>query len=156
MISEHMVKRQSFTEIYLNEAFATFKNEDGESFTVSKIDKYPGEQLKYSPFFDVPGMPVTLYDAKKTASEIMLKSALANDEYEYTEEYLNSLEAVGEGIFDTAGKPYYRIGFYENGNHIGYTYYICAEESKVVFEASMVDGGLMPFEYPPEPKIILK
>ena len=155
MISEHMVKRQKFTEIYLNEAFSEFKNKDGESFIVSKIDKYPGEQLKYSPEKDVPGMPVTLAKAKEKATEIMFKSCLANDEYDYTEEYLETLEPNCEGIFDIAGKPYYCIGFYENGNHMGVTYYICAEESKVVFEASMVDGGLIPFEYPAEPKIVL-
>lgn len=156
MISERMVKRQKFTEIYLNEAFFEFKNKDGESFIVSKIDKYPGAQLKYSPEKDVPGMPVTLAKAKEKATEIMFKSCLANDEYEYTEEYLETLEPICEGIFDIAGKPYYRIGFYENGNHMGVTYYICAEESKVVFESSMVDGGLIPFEYPAEPKIVLK
>ncbi len=156
MISEHMVKRQKFTEIYLNEAFSEFKNKDGESFIVSKIDKYPGEQLKYSPEKDVPGMPVTLAKAKEKATEIMFKSCLANDEYDYTEEYLETLEPICEGIFDIAGKPYYCIGFYENGNHMGITYYICAEESKVVFESSMVDGGLIPFEYPAEPKIVLE
>ena len=156
MISEHMVKRQKFTEIYLNEAFSEFKNKDGESFIVSKIDKYPGEQLKYSPEKDVPGMPVTLAKAKEKATEIMFKSCLANDEYDYTEEYLETLEPICEGIFDIAGKPYYCIGFYENGNHMGVTYYICAKESKVVFESSMVDGGLIPFEYPAEPKIVLE
>ncbi len=156
MISEHMVKKQKFTEIYLNEAFSEFKNKDGESFIVSKIDKYPGEQLKYSTEKDVPGMPVTLAKAKEKATEIMFKSCLANDEYEYTEEYLETLEPICEGIFDIAGKPYYRIGFYENGNLMGVKYYICAEESKVVFEASMVDGGLLPFEYPAEPKIVLE
>lgn len=156
MISERMVKRQKFTEIYFNEAFSEFKNKDGESFIVSKIDKYPGEQLKYSPEKDVPGMPVTLAKAKEKATEIMFKSCLANDEYEYTEEYLETLEPVCEGIFDIAGKPYYRIGFYENGNHMGVTYYICAEESKVVFDSSMVDGGLIPFEYPAKPRVSLK
>ena len=155
MVSEHLCSKAEFSAVYLNEVFAEFRNEEGGSFLISKIDKYPGEQLEFSAEQDVPGMPVTLESAMDKATEVMFFSLLKIEEYEYTEEYLETLEPICEGIFDIAGKPYYCIGFYENGNHMGATYYICAEESKIVFEGSAVDGGLMPFEYPAEPKIVL-
>lgn len=155
MVSEHLCSKAEFSEVYLNEVFAEFRNENGEGFLVSKIDKYPGEQLKFSAEQDVPGMPVTLESAMDKATEVMFFNLLKIEEYEYTEEYLETLEPICEGIFDISGKPYYLIYFYEGENFVGEGYYICAEESEVVFGVSMVDGSLMPIAYLAKPKIVL-
>lgn len=154
MISEHRVAKEEFSEVYDTEAFYSFRNGE-KAFSLPKVELWPGEQLKFSPLLDVPDMPVTLYDAKKIATKVMFKSCLANDEYEYTEEYLNSLEPKCEGIFDVAGKPHYLIYFYEGENFVGEGYYVCADESEVVFGVSMVDGRLMPIAPDSEPRIVL-
>ncbi len=155
MISEHLVSKSEFSEIYDTEAFYSFRNEE-KTFSVPKVELWPGEQLKFSPLLDVPDMPVTLNDAKKIATEVMFKSCLANDEYEFTEEYLNSLEPKCEGVFDVAGKPHYLIYFYEGENFVGEGYYVCADESEIVFGVSMADGRLMPVAPNSKPRIVLE
>ena len=172
-ISEFRVFKTEFAEIYDNEAFTSFVNEEGESFSLPKIELWPGEQLKYSKNQDVPGMPVTLDAAKKEARKIMLSAngyarfpgnegkklfgsycaVLTEDYSEYADLYFEKLKPECEGIFDIAGKPYYLIYFYDGETFVGEGYYICAEKSNVAFGVSMVDGRLMPIEYFPEPKI---
>lgn len=172
-ISEFRVFKTEFAEIYDNEAFTSFVNEEGESFSLPKIELWPGKQLKYSKNQDIPGMPVTLDAAKKEARKIMLSAngyarfpgnegkklfgsycaVLTEDYSEYADLYFEKLKPECEGIFDIAGKPYYLIYFYDGETFVGEGYYICAEKSSVAFGVSMVDGRLMPIEYFPEPKI---
>ena len=155
MISEHLVSKTEFYEIYDTEAFYRFKNEE-ESLTFPKIELWPGEQLEFSSEQDVPGMPVTLEKAIEKATETMFSTHLANDEYEYTKEYLSSFVPKCDGIFDIGGKPYYRIGFYMGESPDGGTYYVCANESEVVFASSEIDGRLMPIALNAKPKVNLK
>lgn len=171
-ISEFRVFKTEFTEIYNNEAFISFVNEEGKNFSLPKIELWAGEQLKYSANMDVPGMPVTLDSAKKEARKIMLSAngyarfpgnegkkffysncaVLADDYSEYADIYFENLEPKCEGIFDIAGKPYYLIYFYDGESFVGEGYYICAEGSNVAFGVSMVDGRLLPVEYFPKAK----
>ena len=167
---------QEFSDIYEYEKFFCFTNEDGDKFSVLREDIYEREELKFSPEQDVPGMPVTLSEAKEKAKRTMLSgtgyaeltkdketvlygsygSVLTEDYSEYADEYYINLEPKCEGIFDVAGKPHYLIYFYEGENFVGEGYYICAEESEVVFGVSMVDGNLMPIAYPAKPRVSLK
>lgn len=175
MISEHRVAKEKFSEVYDTEAFYSFRNGE-KAFSLPKVELWPGEQLKFSPLFDVPDMPVTLYDAKKIAREAMLSFyghskvyekdvwkffdskgiTLLKDCSEYADEYFKNLEPICEGIFDVAGKPHYLIYFYEGENFVGEGYYVCADESEVVFGVSMVDGNLVPIAYPAKPRVSLK
>ncbi len=155
LISEYQCSKTEFSEIYDTEVFCRFMNEE-KSLTFPKIELWPGEQLKFSSEQDIPGMSVTLEEAKEKATETMFWSCLANDEYEFTEEYLSSFEPKCNGIFDIAGKPYYRIGFYKGESPDGGTYYICAEESSVVFAGSEVDGRLIPIVRHAEPRVVLE
>ena len=175
-ISEHLVSKSEFSEIYDNEAFISFVNENGESFSLPKIELWPGEQLKYSANQDVPGASVTLDAAKKEARKLMLSAngyarfpeneskklfgsygtILREDYSEYADVYFEKLKPECEGIFDIAGKPYYLIYFYDGETFVGDAYYICAEKTNVAFGVSMVDGRLMPIEYFPDPKISIK
>ncbi|MBR6656805.1 MAG: hypothetical protein IKL18_01375 [Oscillospiraceae bacterium] len=175
MISEHRVAKEEFSEVYDTEAFYSFRNGE-KAFSLPKVELWPGEQLKFSPRFDVPDMPVTLYDAKKIAREAMLSFyghskvyekdvwkffdskgiTLLKDCSEFADEYFKNLEPVCEGIFDVAGKPHYLIYFYEGENFVGEGYYVCADESEVVFGVSMVDGRLMPIAPDSKPRIVLE
>ena len=121
-------------------------------------------------------MPVTLSEAKEKAKRTMLSgtgyaeltkdketvlygsygSVLTEDYSEYADEYYINLEPKCEGIFDISGKPYYLIYFYEGENFVGEGYYVCADESEVVFGVSMVDGNLVPIAYPAKPRVSLK
>ena len=174
--SKHLSPRSTeFSHIYEYENFYCFANEEGEKFSLLRKDLYDREQLEFSPEQDVPKMPVTLEKAKEKARKTMLSvngyaelikdretglygsygSVLTEDCSEYADEYYLNLEPKCEGIFDISGKPYYLIYFYEGENFVGEGYYICAEESEVVFGVSMVDGNLMPIAYPAKPKIVL-
>ena len=175
MISEHRVSKAEFSEIYDTEAFCSFRNEE-KVFSFPKVELWPGEKLKFSPLFDVPGMPVTLYDAKEIARETMLSFyghskvyekdvwkffdskgiTLLKDCSEFADEHFKNLEPKCEGVFDVAGKPHYLIYFYEGEVFVGEGYYVCADESEVVFGVSMVDGRLMPFATDAEPRIVLE
>ena len=167
---------QEFSDIYEYEKFFCFTNEDGEKFSLLREDIYEREELKFSPEQDVPGMPVTLSEAKEKAKRTMLSgtgyaeltkdketvlygsygSVLTEDYSEYADEYYINLEPICEGIFDVAGKPHYLIYFYEGENFVGEGYYVCADESEVVFGVSMVDGNLVPIAYPAKPRVSLK
>ena len=167
---------QEFSDIYEYEKFFCFTNEDGEKFSLLREDIYEREELKFSPEQDVPGMPVTLSEAKEKAKRTMLSgtgyaeltkdketvlygsygSVLTEDYSEYADEYYINLEPKCEGIFDVAGKPHYLIYFYEGENFVGEGYYVCADESEVVFGVSMVDGNLVPIAYPAKPRVSLK
>ena len=167
---------QEFSDIYEYEKFFCFTNEDGEKFSLLSEDIYEREELKFSPEQDVPGMPVTLSEAKEKAKRTMLSgtgyaeltkdketvlygsygSVLTEDYSEYADEYYINLEPKCEGIFDVAGKPHYLIYFYEGENFVGEGYYVCADESEVVFGVSMVDGNLVPIAYPAKPRVSLK
>ena len=167
---------QEFSDIYEYEKFFCFTNEDGEKFSLLREDLYEREELKFSPEQDVPGMPVTLSEAKEKAKRTMLSvtgyaeltkdketvlygsygSVLTEDYSEYADEYYINLEPKCEGIFDVAGKPHYLIYFYEGENFVGEGYYVCADESEVVFGVSMVDGNLVPIAYPAKPRVSLK
>ena len=166
---------QEFSDIYEYEKFFCFTNEDGEKFSLLREDIYEREELKFSPEQDVPGMPVTLSEAKEKAKRTMLSgtgyaeltkdketvlygsygSVLTEDYSEYADEYYINLEPKCEGIFDVAGKPHYLIYFYEGENFVGEGYYVCADESEVVFGVSMVDGRLMPVAPDSKPRIVL-
>ena len=145
---------QEFSDIYEYEKFFCFTNEDGEKFSLLREDIYEREELKFSPEQDVPGMPVTLSEAKEKAKRTMLSGT--EDYSEYADEYYINLEPKCEGIFDVAGKPHYLIYFYEGENFVGEGYYVCADESEVVFGVSMVDGNLVPIAYPAKPRVSLK
>ncbi|MBQ2302635.1 MAG: membrane lipoprotein lipid attachment site-containing protein [Oscillospiraceae bacterium] len=167
---------QEFSDIYEYEKFFCFTNEDGEKFSLLREDIYEREELKFSPEQDVPRMPVTLSEAKEKAKRTMLSgtgyaeltkdketvlygsygSVLTEDYSEYADEYYINLEPKCEGIFDVAGKPHYLIYFYEGENFVGEGYYVCADESEVVFGVSMVDGNLVPIAYPAKPRVSLK
>ena len=167
---------QEFSDIYEYEKFFCFTNENGEKFSLLREDLYEREELKFSPGQDVPGMPVTLSEAKEKAKRTMLSgtgyaeltkdketvlygsygSVLTEDYSEYADEYYINLEPKCEGIFDVAGKPHYLIYFYEGENFVGEGYYVCADESEVVFGVSMVDGNLVPIAYPAKPRVSLK
>ena len=167
---------QEFSDIYEYEKFFCFTNENGEKFSLLREDLYEREELKFSPEQDVPGMPVTLSEAKEKAKRTMLSgtgyaeltkdketvlygsygSVLTEDYSEYADEYYINLEPKCEGIFDVAGKPHYLIYFYEGENFVGEGYYVCADESEVVFGVSMVDGNLVPIAYPAKPRVSLK
>lgn len=167
---------QEFSDIYEYENFCCFTNEDGEKFSLLKEDLYEREELKFSPEQDVPGMPVTLSEAKEKAKRTMLSvtgyaeltkdketvlygsygSVLTEDYSEYADEYYINLEPICKGIYDINGKAYYLISFYSGDEDTGLTYFVCAEESDVVFSVSQVNGNLVPIAYPAKPRVSLK
>ena len=167
---------QEFSDIYEYEKFFCFTNENGEKFSLLREDLYEREELKFSPGQDVPGMPVTLSEAKEKAKRTMLSgtgyaeltkdketvlygsygSVLTEDYSEYADEYYINLEPICKGIYDINGKAYYLISFYSGDEDTGLTYFVCAEESKVVFSVSQVNGNLVPIAYPAKPRVSLK
>ena len=167
---------QEFSDIYEYEKFFCFTNEDGEKFSLLREDIYEREELKFSPEQDVPGMPVTLSEAKEKAKRTMLSgtgyaeltkdketvlygsygSVLTEDYSEYADEYYINLEPICKGIYDINGKAYYLISFYSGDEDTGLTYFVCAEESDVVFSVSQVNGNLVPIAYPAKPRVSLK
>ena len=167
---------QEFSDIYEYEKFFCFTNENGEKFSLLREDLYEREELKFSPGQDVPGMPVTLSEAKEKAKRTMLSgtgyaeltkdketvlygsygSVLTEDYSEYADEYYINLEPICKGIYDINGKAYYLISFYSGDEDTGLTYFVCAEESDVVFSVSQVNGNLVPIAYPAKPRVSLK
>ena len=145
-------RTQEFSKIYEYENFFCFTNEDGEKFSLLKEDLYEREELKFSPEQDVPGMPVTLSEAKEKAKKTMLSgtgyaeltkdketvlygsygNVLTEDYSEYADEYYVNLEPICKGVYDINGKAYYLISFYSEDEDTGLTYFVCAEESDVV------------------------
>ena len=164
------------SNIYEYENFCCFTNEDGEKFSLLREDLYEREELKFSPEQDVPGMPVTLSGAKEKAKKTMLSgtgyaeltkdketvlygsygNVLTEDYSEYADEYYINLEPICKGIYDINGKAYYLISFYSGDEDTGITYFVCAEESDVVFSVSQVNGNLVPIAYPAKPRVSLK
>ncbi len=174
-ISKHLVAAAEFSIVYDNENFYHFTNNEGVSFSLIKTKRFHDGELKFSANLDVPGMPVTLEMAKEKATEIQLCSdgysnvsgnfyqknygsngkVFSEDHSEFADEYCKNLVPECDGIFDIDGKPYYRIIFCENGVHTGGTYYICAENSELVFGSSEVDGSLIALAFLQSPRIIL-
>ena len=169
-------RTQEFSKIYEYENFFCFTNEDGENFSLLREDLYEREELKFSPEQDIPGMPVTLSEAKEKAKKTMLSgtgyaeltkdketvlygsygNVLTEDYSEYADEYYINLEPICKGIYDINGKAYYLISFYSGDEDTGITYFVCAEESDVVFSVSQVNGNLIPIAYPAKPRVSLK
>lgn len=169
-------RTQEFSKIYEYENFFCFTNEDGENFSLLKEDLYEREELNFSPEQDIPGMPVTLSEAKEKAKKTMLSgtgyaeltkdketvlygsygNVLTEDYSEYADEYYINLEPICKGIYDINGKAYYLISFYSGDEDTGITYFVCAEESDVVFSVSQVNGNLIPIAYPAKPRVSLK
>ena len=169
-------RTQEFSNIYEYENFCCFTNEDGENFSLLREDLYEREELKFSPEQDIPGMPVTLSEAKEKAKKTMLSgtgyaeltkdketvlygsygNVLTEDYSEYADEYYINLEPICKGIYDINGKAYYLISFYSGDEDTGITYFVCAEEGDVVFSVSQVNGNLVPIAYPAKPWVSLK
>lgn len=169
-------RTQEFSKIYEYENFFCFTNEDGENFSLLREDLYEREELKFSPEQDIPGMPVTLSEAKEKAKKTMLSgtgyaeltkdeetvlygsygNVLTEDYSEYADEYYVNLEPICKGIYDINGKAYYLISFYSGDEDTDITYFVCAEESDVVFSVNQVNGNLVPIAYPAKPRVSLK
>ena len=175
-ISNYLVAAAEFYIVYDNENFYHFTNNEGVSFSLIKTKRFPEEELKFSANLDVPGMPVTLETAKEKATEIQLCSdgytkvygnpyqknygsngkVFAEDYSGFADDYYKNLVPECDGVFDINGKPYYRIIFCENGVHIGGTFYICAENSELVFAGSEVDGSLIALAISQNPKVLIE
>ena len=175
-ISKYLVAAAEFSIIYDNENFYHFTNSEGVSFSLIKTKRFPEDKLEFSANLDVPEMPVTLEAAKEKATEIQLCSdgytkvfgnlyqknygsngkVFSEDYSEFADDYSKNLVPECDGVFDIEGKPYYRIIFCENGIHVGGTYYICAENSELVFAGSEVDGSLIALAISQNPRVLIE
>lgn len=175
-ISKHLVTAAEFSAVYDNENFYHFTNNEEVSFSLIKTNRFHNGELKFSANLDVPGMPVTLEMAKEKATEIQLCSdgytkvfgnlyqknygsngkVFSEDYSEFADDYSKNLVPECDGVFDIEGKPYYRIIFCENGIHVGGTYYICAENSELVFAGSEVDGSLIALAISQNPRVLIE
>lgn len=173
-ISPYNVFAAEFSEVYDNEIFCYFTDGEGNSFSIRKTERFEGEELKFSPEQDIPGMPVTLEAAKERAKAVFLSedgmsalfgygnrygdggTVIREDYSESASDYVKSLEPKCKGIYEIDGKLYYKFYFYSGENSTGEGYYVCAENAELIFGINQVDGGLLPVAYLTEPRIILQ
>ena len=167
---------EEYLRVFDEEAFYCFLGKGGRtSFSFPKMQLFWDEKPEYSED-EVSDMPVTPEEAKETARKILLSGSgysaylseigakkgfgsyggvIPDDFSDKADEYDKILDARYEGTFGIDGKPYHLIVFYDGESDVGIYNYIGAEDGSTVFEVSMVDGGLMPVAYIPEPRIML-
>ena len=175
--SPHRVFTGEYVKVYDTEAFYGFLGRGGKTtFSFPKMQLFWDEKPQYSEE-EVLNMPVTPEKAKEESRKILLSAnghsvylseigaekalgsygVIIPDDYsDKAEEYYKNIEPKYEGTFEINGKPYHLISYYEGEVFIGIHHYVNAEEKGPVFTVSMVDGGLTPIEYIPEPRIMLK
>ena len=172
--SPHRVYVGEYLRVYDTEMFYGFLGRGGKTtFSFPKMQLFWDEKPQYSEE-EVLNMSLTPEKAKEKAEKILLSgnghsvylseigaekalgsygSVIPDDFSDRAEEYYKNLEPKYEGTFAIDGKPYHLIYFYEGEIEIGVQYYI-GVENDVVFTVSMVDGGLVPVAYIPEPRIM--
>lgn len=174
--SHYRVFEEEYLCVFDEEAFYCFLGKDGRtSFSFPKMQLFWDEKPEYSED-EISDMPVTPEEAKETAIKILLSGSgysaylseigeekgfgsyggvIPDDFSDKADEYDKTLDARYEGTFGIDGKPYHLIVFYDGESDVGIYNYISAEDKSTVFEVNMVDGGLIPVAYIPEPRIML-